>query len=353
MRLALLVALLLTASAGGAKTSGDLPGRWSPDGSSLTVFRCADGGCSLAGLVSRTGGRLRVLSGHTFAWSPDGRRTLREDGDRIYLADANGDDESLVATGNSGRWAPDGTRIAYLREHSLVVRELDSGAERVYPYVPGCKTERCALVVSDPEWSPDGKRISVDVVGPIEPIAQPPKNPSSHLSLLDTQKGAWRDLHSEPTCYDGGPTLWSPDSRWLAYTSGDCDGLSPKRVIVHEVSGARRRTLANGRYDWAPRGHTLAYASRGRVYVRDVDKLRAPRARVGTDFSWSPDGSRLAIVRDGVIWIGNRRVGRGTNPRWFAGGRWLAYAVRQCGAGAGIHVRDLDTNGDLRLTKPC
>jgi Tol biopolymer transport system component len=89
------------------------------------------------------------------------------------------------------------------------------------------------------------------------------------------------------------------------------------------------------------------------VHTRRAGVTHTEGHRTGSDLAWSPDGTKLAIVYRGYIWIGKKRVVAGTQPRWFSGGRWLAFSRRTCGASAGIWLRDFHTRRNVRLTRPC
>ncbi|HEY6057559.1 MAG TPA: DPP IV N-terminal domain-containing protein, partial [Candidatus Limnocylindrales bacterium] len=144
---------------------------------------------------------------------------------------------------------------------------------------------------------------------------------------------------------------WSPDGRRIAFVRKDAiwtmeaDGSRLTRVTEHPAGTSRPR--------WSPDGRQLAFVSRRRGWSqvwlidapvprrgRPAAHPRPPEPRVVTpagldveEFDWSPDGSRLAAFARaaddlfGSITVVDvapggeaRRIGTGN---WESGGRWL------------------------------
>jgi len=92
------------------------------------------------------------------------------------------------------------------------------------------------------------------------------------------------------------------------------------------------------------------------IYLASADGSNVRRLTFGTSPDWSPDGTRLAFLRDesgwdpGGIYItnidgsGERYLGRGYSPAWSSGGE-LAYSF----GGGNILVTNPDATGPLRL----
>ena len=96
-----------------------------------------------------------------------------------------------------GSWFPDGRRIAYSLGDRLIVRDLESGAERVFP------TPTKGHLVRTPAVSPDGRRIVFHVQ-------------RNGTWLLDFPSGAVRKVLEDPTAEE---YTWAPDGKRLAYHS--------------------------------------------------------------------------------------------------------------------------------------
>ncbi len=179
------------------------------------------------------------------------------------------------------RWAPDGTRIAFVSDRGgakqVYVISAEGGEAR--PLTSG------ALSPSDLAWSPDGRWIAL--VG--KPEVDRPQDESdvrviSRLYYKQDGEGFW-------------------DGRW-------------KQVFVIRADGGGLRQLTQGEYDhlapaWSPDGAFLAYTGNASpdadlveasdVWVMRVDGTTPPRRLTHTvgpaqSPAWSPDGTRIAYV---------------------------------------------------------
>jgi dipeptidyl aminopeptidase/acylaminoacyl peptidase len=152
--------------------------------------------------------------------------------------------------------------------------------------------------VADPRISPDGRRVAYQVWS------------------LDAEKNEYRgaiwvtalDGSGEPRKFssgerrDGG-ARWSPDGRWLAFTSNRGDDKTPAQLYVLPAEGgeARRLTEADESIDevvWSPDSTRLAYSMRVRddAYEEEDEKKRKPRRL-----------TRLLYKLDNVGWTTDRR----------------------------------------------
>jgi len=144
--------------------------------------------------------------------SPTGARAVFEfRGEIITVPAEKGDSRNLTnTTGANERspvWSPDGKSIAYFSdesgEYELHIRNQDGKGEVRKIKVTG------AGFYDVPEWSPDSQKISY-------------ADNSWSLFWLDLKTGASKKIASE---YQYGPSrvktihhVWSPDSKWIAYT---------------------------------------------------------------------------------------------------------------------------------------
>ncbi|MGI9068448.1 MAG: S41 family peptidase [Pyrinomonadaceae bacterium] len=146
------------------------------------------------------------------SFSPTGARAAFEfRGEIVTVPAEKGDARNLTNTvgvhERSPAWSPDGKSIAYFSdepgEYELQIRSQDGKGDVRRIKVAG------AGFYEDPVWSPDSQKISFT-------------DNSWSLYWLDFKTGATKKIGSE---YLYGPTraktihhVWSPDSKWLAYT---------------------------------------------------------------------------------------------------------------------------------------
>jgi hypothetical protein len=142
----------------------------------------------------------------------------------------------------------------------------------------------------------------------------------------------------------GSAPAFRGDGRRVSFMSraglveADIDGLSRKTAVL-------RSSLPSGPVSgavWSSRG-TLAVDAGGRIWVGQPDRLRPMGP--GSGPSWSPDGSRIAVARDGWITVLGvpggrpRRLARGTAPAFSPNGRSIAFL------GSGRRVDVISSSG--------
>ena len=174
----------------------------------------------------------------------------------------------------TGRWSPDGTRIALVEDESVAV--MDADGTDFHVLVPEWG--------NDLAWSPDGTRIAYTTA-------------ANEIGVVDADGGAPVRLGR------GAQPAWSPDGTRIAAAGSLYDG----GVVVYDLAAGQRRVLAQdapffANPAWSPSGDTIAYAAFAEdgydVYLVAAKGGIPRRLTDGWAASWSPDGTRLAVVRD-------------------------------------------------------
>jgi len=296
--------------------------------------------------------------------SPDGTRLAytvinsEQEGrpySQIWIADtASGRTARLgneSAIGSAPRWAPDGTRLAYLGRHGetagLLVHDVAAGTIAFATPIAGTNHplpssgERIA-------WAPDGKQVA----------------------FISAVPGPEADANGDPmviTRYLYKPTASEGETRFN-------DNRRTHLFIADLIAGTTRQLTAGNHYehsiDWSPRGDEIVFVSNrtanpDRVFNYDLFAVAVATGAVRrlTDTpsaeyhpKWSPDGRSIAFagttrsltssettMEDTHAWVmradgtAREEVGRAIDnrqgpPEWDPSGRHLYFTVQERGS---------------------
>jgi dipeptidyl aminopeptidase/acylaminoacyl peptidase len=152
--------------------------------------------------------------------------------------------------------------------------------------------------VSDPRISPDGSRVAYQVWWVDR--EQNEYRGAIWVAPLDGSREPRQFTSGERR--DGSPR-WSPDGRWLAFTSNRRSEKTAPQLYVMPADGGEPRALTDAKeavesFAWSPDSTRIAYAMRVRdpAYEEEDDAKRAPRRF-----------TRLVYKLDTVGWVGDRR----------------------------------------------
>jgi Tol biopolymer transport system component len=244
---------------------------------------------SAAGSPGRTNGDLLLLRGqHLFVVTSAGTdvRELTPQGFNV----------------ESAAWSRSGRRVAMgANKHIWVMNADGTGLRQV---TSGNLSEGA------PSWSPDGRWIAFSSA----------RTGYDQVWVLPTTGGRIRRVsHRRTSC---ASPAWSPDGKWIAYS---CVLGFPK-LVVARVGGRTDRVVtraanvtAEDHPAWTPNSRTLLFTRSNGVHLDGVYSVsssgRSLRRLVpaGREPTVSPDGSRLAFVRDNHLWIAARN-GAGARP---------------------------------------
>ncbi len=189
------------------------------------------------------------------AVAPDGRKlALVARGDVFAAATRDGGDATPVTGGPAldaqPAWAPDSRRLVYASDRE--------GSYDLYLHDFGTQQERRLTTDSAdeviPRWSPDGARIAYVRGGrELRVIAADGRG----------DRVVARGILPRPPFMNSRAVAWSPDGRWLAYSSAAGNKSFTNVFIVPSDGSAEARQVSwlpnafGGQLDWSPDGRFL------------------------------------------------------------------------------------------------
>jgi TolB protein len=207
--------------------------------------------------------------------------------------------EGGIAADGSPSVSPDGKTIAFSRA-------IPGESPHIYlGGVDGSGLRRFTqgnLAEIQPVWSPDGTRIAFS------------RADGEHFDLfVAAADGSGLTQLTHTPLADEDSCTWSPNALQLAFTRFRNDD---EDVLAINVDGTEQHPLIRGRHDdaspaWSPEGSRIAITRDGRIAVFtfehfEVAFLTKAGTKKDTGPSWSPDGSRIVFTRDpGTILVMN------------------------------------------------
>jgi Tol biopolymer transport system component/tRNA A-37 threonylcarbamoyl transferase component Bud32 len=178
-------------------------------------------------------------------------------------------------------WSPDGRRIAF--------RGTRNGYRNVWIKSVDGTTDEQQLTRGDRlqtpmSWSPDGMYLLYYETDPVR---------ANDIWILSLADGKTQPLVTAPLSQHDGQ--WSPDGRWIAYTSEESGG-EEVYVLPFPLTGDRWRVSTSGGADplWSEDGRELFYRTGGKVMAVEIRtsprfSAGAPRELFADSFAVSPN----------------------------------------------------------------
>ena len=259
--------------------------------------------------VDRDGGRETILSSipvdREIRVSPDGTRLAFNKGRDIWVYDLSLKSQvritSDAAIDTNPVWSPDGRRIAFASNRAgdmdIYERSADGTGPEAILY-------RSPLAARPMSWSPDGKTLAFEDMGPTT------GTDIKLLSFLGEGRTTVREFAATP--FSERQAVYSPDGQWVAYVSDESGDFE---VYIQPSDGTAQRwkISTNGGTEpmWNPKGGELIFFKGQTAYAVSVRTrpgfaAAAPRALFETsamitssrfrNVDISRDGSRIVMM---------------------------------------------------------
>jgi hypothetical protein len=231
-------------------------------------------------------------------WAPDGRLAYALPDRLPVLLDPQIGQQEPLTVATLGAWSPDGSRMVYQRDGSLVVHEFSTRRERALLVAPA--EDQLKVALPDLAWSPRGDWVACYLSGGdfvrVGLIAPDLAEPVTALDLLQPLGGR------EATVLQ---FAWPPDGSHLAALATIPSSAQPPAGL----GGSSMSSVESlARVAQSSRRAVLYLAEtppgRGEPVGRPAWKEALELASVPhtSALAWSPDGERVALAAGSDLW---------------------------------------------------
>jgi imidazolonepropionase-like amidohydrolase len=242
------------------------------------------------------------------ALSPDGNRIAFEALNQLWLMEIGGKPQQLTSGSfykQSPAWSPDGARLAYSSD--------EAGSADIYVLDLATKSEKRVTALNDsaelgPAWSRDGKKIAF-------------QKQDGSTYTVDLTSGEIKP--AIPATYQPGRASWSANGKAMSiaalrpYSRRFREGTSLIETVelatgkITLTEPAPYKSISTRSVDgpiYSPDGSQMAFVMDGYLWVRPVDANGIPIGEARpineemTDApSWSGDGKRILYLSNGKL----------------------------------------------------
>jgi Tol biopolymer transport system component len=194
--------------------------------------------------------------------------------------------------------SPDGTKVALSDGYAISTIGIDG---------TGLRDLSLPFRAQKPVWSPDGSRIAFEGQ----------HNGNADIYVIDADGSNLRRVTRSPA--DDLTPTWSPDGSQILFTNAggqplDNDGFSPtSEIYTVPVTGGTPTRLTDNRVDdseasFSPDGTQIALHRDGNAWIMNADGSNARALSLpgscctGFTPQWSPDGTKIAFTRYDPTW---------------------------------------------------
>ncbi len=367
----------------------------SPDGKSFVYQSRASGNWDI--YFQRVGGKTAVnltkdspADDTEPAFSPDGEKIAfrsERDGGGIFVMGATGESvKRLTDLGHNPEWSPDGRELACATTSFLNPIELFTRAGQLLITNVASGEQRSVAGSDDghqPNWSPHGQRIAF--------WARPVGTGQRDLWTVSATGGD--PVQVTDDAYTDWDPVWSPDGRYLYFSSDRGGSMNLWRVPVAEETGKVLGPLEpvttpapySGYISFSRDGRRMLYADRS--FRANLDRIAFDPARevvggqpvpitqgsTASNFpDLSPDGKQVVFQlfgkQEDIAVIGTDGTGvrqltddtyKNRRPRWSPDGKQVAFHSNRGGTfqiwamnsdGSGLHRITDESSGALTAT---
>jgi Tol biopolymer transport system component len=241
-------------------------------------------------------------------WSPNGKRVAfqRTESEKtaIYLINADGRDERPLASPgapdmDSPSWFPGRSRLAVgVHESTREVIAIVNTSGRLLEQVTQVHTPRSTFIDSQPDWSPNGKRLTF-----VRQTADPSRQ--GHEALFVINANGTHERRLSPWALRAGHhPVWSPRGTRILFTSNAdrADQNLPSNIYSIRPNGKGLRQLTHARTGqlylsstFSPNGQWIAFAmqssttANAQVFVMHANGTSRHAVTNSSEWSSAPD----------------------------------------------------------------